>query len=130
VLASSAEIYISGLRLVNTRFGSFEYASPHQGVLLFRPENISCWRLSEPRVVSRSGTDHPTQEFLSHLLGVRRATVNVATGTLKKAGFIRSVRGNVTVIDRGGLESAACDCYREILKVYDSVLPPGSKREI
>ena len=34
-----------------------------------------------------------TQEFLSHMLGVRRATVNVATGMLKKAGFIRYVRG-------------------------------------
>jgi CRP-like cAMP-binding protein len=33
-----------------------------------------------------------TQEFLSHMLGVRRATVNVATGMLKKAGFIRNVR--------------------------------------
>jgi CRP-like cAMP-binding protein len=63
-----------------------------------------------------------TQEFLSHMLGVRRATVNVATGMLKKAGFIKYVRGKLTVIDRPGLESAACDCYMAILKVYKSVL--------
>jgi CRP-like cAMP-binding protein len=64
-----------------------------------------------------------TQEFLSHMLGVRRATVNVATGMLKKAGFIRYVRGKITVIDRPGLESASCECYQIILRVYDSLLP-------
>jgi CRP-like cAMP-binding protein len=63
-----------------------------------------------------------TQEFLSHMLGVRRASVNVATGRLKKAGFIRYVRGQITVIDRLGLESASCDCYRAIVKVYASLL--------
>jgi len=68
-----------------------------------------------------------TQELLSHMLGVRRATVNVATGMLKKAGFIRYVRGKVTVTDRAGLESAACDCYRAIIAVYDSVLPAAPK---
>ncbi len=64
-----------------------------------------------------------TQEFLSHMLGVRRATVNVATGMLKKAGFIKYVRGKLTVTDRAGLESAACDCYPAIVKVYASLLP-------
>jgi CRP-like cAMP-binding protein len=64
-----------------------------------------------------------TQEFLSHMLGVRRATVNVATGMLKKAGFIRYVRGKLTVIDRPGLESASCECYRAITAVYKAVLP-------
>ncbi|HYW47271.1 MAG TPA: Crp/Fnr family transcriptional regulator [Bryobacteraceae bacterium] len=54
-----------------------------------------------------------TQEFLSHMLGVRRATVNVATGMLKKAAFIQYVRGKVTVMDRPGMESAACDCYHD-----------------
>lgn len=63
-----------------------------------------------------------TQEFLSHMLGVRRATVNVATGMLKKAGFIRYVRGKITVIDRAGLESASCDCYNEIVRVYDPLI--------
>ena len=70
-----------------------------------------------------------TQEFLSHMLGVRRATVNVATGMLKKAGFIQYVRGKITVIDRGGLESASCQCYRDVLRAYDSVLPHAEKRD-
>jgi CRP-like cAMP-binding protein len=60
-----------------------------------------------------------TQEFLSHMLGVRRATVNVATGMLKKAGFINYARGKITVIDRPGLESASCVCYESIRGVYE-----------
>jgi CRP-like cAMP-binding protein len=68
-----------------------------------------------------------TQEFLSHMLGVRRATVNVATGNLKKAELIRYVRGKITVIDRAGLESSACSCYKAIIAVYDSLLPAAPK---
>ena len=68
-----------------------------------------------------------TQEFLSHMLGVRRATVNVATGMLKKAGFIRYVRGLVTVTDRGGLQSATCECYQAIISAYDSAMNDGAK---
>jgi len=64
-----------------------------------------------------------TQEFLAHMLGVRRATVNLATGLLKKAGFIGYVRGKVTVIDRAGLESTSCACYKAIVRAYDSLLP-------
>ena len=69
-----------------------------------------------------------TQELLSHMLGVRRATVNLATGMLKKAGFIKYVRGKITVTDRGGLESASCECYGAIIRAYDSVLPSARVR--
>jgi CRP-like cAMP-binding protein len=69
-----------------------------------------------------------TQEFLSHMLGVRRSTVNVATGMLKKAGFIRYVRGKLTVVDRPGLESASCECYSAIIRVYDSLIPGKPKQ--
>ncbi len=64
-----------------------------------------------------------TQEFLSHMLGVRRATVNVVTGMLKKAGFIRYVRAKLTVVDHKGLESAACECYHAIIKGVFRSLP-------
>jgi CRP-like cAMP-binding protein len=68
-----------------------------------------------------------TQEFLSHMLGVRRATVNVATGMLKKAGLIRYMRGEITVVDRQGLESTSCGCYQAIMKVYAPLLPHAPK---
>ncbi len=63
-----------------------------------------------------------TQEFLSQMLGVRRATVTVAAGLLQKAGLISYRRGRITVLDRGGLEEAACECYRIIKKEYDRLL--------
>jgi CRP-like cAMP-binding protein len=64
-----------------------------------------------------------TQDFLSHMLSVRRATVNLAIGLLKKAGFIRYVRGNITVIDRAGLEATSCPCYHAIISAYNALLP-------
>ncbi|MFY9789894.1 MAG: Crp/Fnr family transcriptional regulator [Candidatus Sulfotelmatobacter sp.] len=52
-----------------------------------------------------------TQEFLSQMLGTRRSTVSVAASLLQKAGMISYTRGNVTILNKTKLESAACDCY-------------------
>ena len=53
-----------------------------------------------------------TQEFLSHMLGKRRASVTVSAGVLQKARLISYNRGVVVIKNRKGLEKAACDCYR------------------
>jgi CRP-like cAMP-binding protein len=55
-----------------------------------------------------------TQEFLSHMLGTRRASVTVAAGVLHKAGLITYKRGKVTVKNRPGLEKASCECYAKL----------------
>ena len=55
-----------------------------------------------------------TQEFMSHMLGVRRAGVSVAANTLRRAGLIDYQRGEITVLNRSGLEDASCECYRTI----------------
>ncbi len=52
-----------------------------------------------------------TQEFLSHMLGTRRASVTVAAGVLQKAGLIQYARGAVTIVNRSKLEDTACECY-------------------
>ena len=62
-----------------------------------------------------------TQEFLSLMLGVRRATVTVAQGRLEKAGLIRHKRARISVVDRTGLEDAACECYAIIGREYDRI---------
>jgi CRP-like cAMP-binding protein len=60
-----------------------------------------------------------THEFLSMMLGVRRAGVTVAAGALQRAGLIRYERGRMTVTDRAGLEAGACDCYEVVRREYD-----------
>lgn len=52
-----------------------------------------------------------TQDFLSQMLGVRRASVTEVAGKLQKAGLISYSRGQMQIIDRRGLEAVACVCY-------------------
>jgi len=52
-----------------------------------------------------------THEFLSLMLGVRRAGVTDAVGSLQTAGFIATSRGQITILDRKGLEKRAGDSY-------------------
>jgi CRP-like cAMP-binding protein len=54
---------------------------------------------------------HVTHEFLSYMLGVRREGITASAGELHAGGLIHYHRGEVVVLDRPGLERAACSCY-------------------
>jgi len=60
-----------------------------------------------------------THEFLAMMLGAQRAGVSVAAGILQKAGFIRYVRGSVTITNRTGLEKGSCECYASVMAELD-----------
>ncbi len=59
-----------------------------------------------------------TQEFLAYMLGVRRVGVTLAAGALQRQKLIAYDRGEMTIIDRAGLENAACGCYASDRTAY------------
>ena len=63
-----------------------------------------------------------TQELLSQMLGVRRASVSEVAVTLQKEGLIRYNRGKITIRDRLGLEATACECYRVVKEEFERLL--------
>lgn len=63
-----------------------------------------------------------THEQIARFLGVRRESVTIAIEKLSELGLVKNVRGLVTIIDRDGLEFAACECYRVVSDEYDRLV--------
>jgi CRP-like cAMP-binding protein len=119
----SAGDFVSAYR-ANEQLRSLE--NKYQMALLMQAQqNAACYalhsvssRLCRWLLQSQDTIDskklHLTQQFLSHMLGVRRNTVSVEAHILQKAGLIRYTRGHITILDRSGLEQCACECYAVI----------------
>ena len=71
---------------------------------------------------AKSETLPLTHEFLSIMLGVRRAGVSEACGALSAGGLIDNSRGRIRIADPEGLERASCECYGIVRKEYDRLL--------
>ncbi|WP_230412362.1 Crp/Fnr family transcriptional regulator [Undibacterium hunanense] len=69
-----------------------------------------------------------TQEMIANMLGVRRESVTEAAGKLQLEGLIQYKRGNITVLDREGLEMHAGECYRVSKQEFDQILSTGMLR--
>jgi CRP-like cAMP-binding protein len=85
---------------------------------------------TEPRLArwllmthDRTRTDrlHLTHEFLADMLGVRRSSITIAAGVLQAKHIIHYTRGEITILNRKGLEAAACECYRMVKRDYEQV---------
>ena len=65
---------------------------------------------------------HVTHEVLAYMLGVRRVGITTAASALQRSGLIEYHRGELTVLDRSGLEAAACGCYAADRRTYAALL--------
>ena len=71
-----------------------------------------------------------TQEFLAMMLGVQRTGVTAAASALQREGLIRYRRGNVTILDRRGLERRSCECYGVSKLEFDRLLGGRTMRKV
>ncbi len=70
-----------------------------------------------------------TQELVASMLGVRREGITEAAGKLQLAGFIRYRRGHISVLERSGLESRACECYAAVKNEFGRLLSDVRHRQ-
>jgi CRP-like cAMP-binding protein len=124
VIAAESERGTAWFRLL-LRYVNFVVAMTAQGAACNRMHAVDA-RMSRWLLMTHDrvdGDEFPlTQEFLSQMIGAARPTVNIAGATLQKAGFIRYTRGRISVLDRQGLESAACECYFRIRDELEATL--------
>lgn len=85
-------------------------------------QRLARWLL---HTTDRTASDHVelTQQFLSEVLGVRRASVTEAVRDLEHNSAIESRRGSLDVVERRSLEAAACECYHVVREEYARLLP-------
>jgi hypothetical protein len=108
---------LPSLRRLLHRYSEFVFETVAQSAACNRlhviEQRCARWLLMSQDRVGRDSFDL-TQEFLAEMLGVRRPGVTVAMGILEKGGLIAHGRGNITVVNRPGLEEASCECYGTI----------------
>ena len=87
-----------------------------------RVEQRMCRWLLRMRDLADSDDLTLTQEFLAQMLGVRRPSVSIIANTLQRAGLIKYRRGNIRLLDIGGLKEGSCECYATVKGQYDRLL--------
>lgn len=113
------------LQLIVTRYLSVLMAQMANSASCMRFHFVGP-RLARSLLMSQDKTNSDsfqmTQEMMGFVLGVRRVGVSVAAGELQRDGLIEYSRGHLKVLDRGGLERAACSCYAMDQAAYSRLL--------
>lgn len=73
-------------------------------------QRLSKWLLSTSDVARTHRLDLK-QDFIAHMLGVRRPGVTIAINALSLEGLIEHGRGVIAIVNREGLEKRSCECY-------------------
>jgi CRP-like cAMP-binding protein len=132
----------AAVKMPKAKFVDAYRAHPHlrnlvdryQAILLIQAQqNAAChalhsvrsrlcrWLLQSHDMIG-SDTFNLTQDFLSHMLGVRRTTVSIEAHAVQEAGLIRYTRGQIKILNRGGVEDCACECYSVIRAETDKLM--------
>jgi CRP-like cAMP-binding protein len=70
------------------------------------------------RDLAQSDSFYLTQDFLAHMLGVRRPSVSLVAAAFQRAGFLVYRRGHMKILDVEGLHSSSCECYEKVKAHY------------
>ncbi|MFE4108072.1 Crp/Fnr family transcriptional regulator [Almyronema epifaneia] len=84
-------------------------------------QRLARWLLESSERIEKDEL-YLTQGFIADMLGVRRAGVTQSAQALQRQGLIQYRNGYVKIVDRSGLESAACECFRVVIDEYDRLL--------
>ena len=114
------------LRILVNGYQSVVYFQAQQTAAcqaLHQVEPRMCRWLLQAQDAVGGGTLNLTQEFLSHMMGVRRTSVSGSANKLQADGLISYKRGVITILDRKALEKAACECYAAVRHAVADAMP-------
>ena len=83
-------------------------------------QRLTRWLLHAANVTESSRID-VTQEILSEILGTKRVTIAAAAGELQRNKLIKYRRGHIHILNHGGLEAIACDCYATVKAIHEGL---------
>jgi CRP-like cAMP-binding protein len=89
-------------------------------------QRLARWLLMALDRVS-SNTITLTHDIMGQMLGISRSRISSAAGALQKRGLIYYLHGQICILNREGLEDAACECYEAISRTIGHFLPPEAE---